>query len=164
MLKTPYPPNQGLKHLQSDRGQESHQELKTPYPPNQGLKPVIWKRSAPKPSSLKPLIHQTKDWNYEAFFNSQGSKDLKTPYPPNQGLKRTAREKLFIHRDLKTPYPPNQGLKPNMESVRWQEPSLLKPLIHQTKDWNVMNITTRPLTSDDLKPLIHQTKDWNKEK
>jgi len=43
-LKTPYPPNQGLKLKAAIEGNTAADALKTPYPPNQGLKHTAQKK------------------------------------------------------------------------------------------------------------------------
>ena len=60
-LKTPYPPNQGLKQNFVETGKVAEAQLKTPYPPNQGLKQIHAWVQKQKLALLKPLIHQTKD-------------------------------------------------------------------------------------------------------
>jgi len=110
--------------------------LKTPYPPNQGLKLGFNHVGTAGTHSLKPLIHQTKDWNMISVARYRQTPALKTPYPPNQGLKHFT----VPEGDVKT--------------------VALKPLIHQTKDWN-MKLYNVPPEECVLKPLIHQTKDWN---
>ena len=136
------------------------QSLKTPYPPNQGLKqsPAPLTRLSLEP--LKPLIHQTKDWNWWPQHPDHQSRHLKTPYPPNQGLKHNTFKPSLSKARLKTPYPPNQGLKHMPAPGEIQEDSLKTPY---PPNQGLKHLFHRIglVVGIHLKPLIHQTKDWN---
>ena len=135
-------------------------KLKTPYPPNQGLKRINLALNNATNGVLKPLIHQTKDWNPPIVIGSFRDTTLKTPYPPNQGLKHRENDFLSIQKLLKTPYPPNQGLKLRRQSDPLPHSTLKTPYppnqglkLIAPPNW-IPNLIC-------LKPLIHQTKDWN---